>query len=148
MRTEFEVPTQTRIQFIDITAEVQRALRDQRVQDGICHVFVPHTTAAVTINENADPDVARDVLAVLSRLIPHRGDYRHTEGNSDAHARSVSRSPAGGWCWAPGRRSTSASSTARAAAAASSPPSRPPEPPPGETSRGMGFGTLLCTVGS
>jgi len=88
MRTEFEVPTQTRIQFIDITAEVQRALRDQRVQDGICHVFVPHTTAAVTINENADPDVARDVLAVLSRLIPHRGDYRHTEANSDAHAKA------------------------------------------------------------
>ena len=88
MRTEFEVRTQTRIQFIDITAEVQRALRDQGVEDGICHVFVPHTTAAVTINENADPDVARDVLAVLSRLIPHRGDYRHTEGNSDAHAKA------------------------------------------------------------
>jgi len=88
MRTEFEVPTQTRIQFIDITAEVQRALRDQGVEDGICHVFVPHTTAAVTINENADPDVTRDVLAVLSRLIPHRGDYHHTEGNSDAHAKA------------------------------------------------------------
>jgi len=88
MRAELEVPTQTRIQFIDITAEVQRALREQGVQDGICHVFVPHTTAAVTINENADPDVTRDVLAVLSRLIPHRGDYRHTEGNSDAHAKA------------------------------------------------------------
>ncbi len=88
MRTEFEVRTQTRIQFIDITAEVQRALREQGVEDGICHVFVPHTTAAVTINENADPDVARDVLSVLSRLIPHRGDYRHTEGNSDAHAKA------------------------------------------------------------
>ncbi len=88
MRAELEVPTQTRIQFIDITAEVQRALREQGVQDGICHVFVPHTTAAVTINENADPDVTRDVLAVLSRLIPHRGDYHHTEGNSDAHAKA------------------------------------------------------------
>jgi len=88
MRAEFQVPTQSRIQFVDITAEVRRVLRELGLSDGLCHVFVPHTTAAVTINENADPDVTRDVLAVLNRLIPERGDYRHTEGNSDAHAKA------------------------------------------------------------
>lgn len=89
MRTELEVPTSARIQLLDITAEVQRAVREHALEDGICHVFVPHTTAAVTINENADPDVPRDVLAVLSRLVPERGDYRHREGNSDAHAKAT-----------------------------------------------------------
>ena len=88
MRTEFQVPTQTRIQFVDITAEVRRAIRELGLGDGLCHIFVPHTTAAVTINENADPDVTRDVLAVLNRLIPERGDYHHAEGNSDAHAKA------------------------------------------------------------
>ena len=83
-----QVRTSSRAELVDITAEVQSVVRESGVQQGVCHVFVPHTTAAVTINENADPDVARDVLAVLSRLIPHRGDYRHTEGNSDAHAKA------------------------------------------------------------
>ncbi len=85
---EISVPTNTRIQFVDITAEVQRAVKAEGLADGLCHVFVPHTTAGVTINENADPDVTRDVIAVLDRLVPRSGDYRHVEGNSDAHAKA------------------------------------------------------------
>jgi secondary thiamine-phosphate synthase enzyme len=85
---EFEVPTQSRVQFVNITARVQDALREEGIRDGLCHVFVPHTTAGVTINENADPDVTRDVLAILGKLVPQLGDYRHIEGNSDAHAKA------------------------------------------------------------
>ena len=85
---ELTVPTQSRVEFVDITAEVQRAVRAEGVTDGLCHVFVPHTTAGVTINENADPDVTRDVIAVLERLVPRGADYRHVEGNADAHAKA------------------------------------------------------------
>ena len=85
---EFEVPTQSRVQFVNITARVQDALREEGIRDGLCHVFVPHTTAGVTINENADPDVTRDVIAVLERLVPRGADYRHVEGNADAHAKA------------------------------------------------------------
>lgn len=85
---ELTVPTHTRVEFVDITAEVQKAIRAEGLADGLCHVFIPHTTAGVTINENADPDVARDVIAVLERLVPRSGDYRHVEGNSDSHAKA------------------------------------------------------------
>ena len=85
---ELTVPTQSRVEFVDITAEVQRAVRAEGLANGICQVFVPHTTAAVTINENADPDVVRDLIAVLERLVPREGGYRHAEGNSDAHAKA------------------------------------------------------------
>ena len=85
---EFPVPTSARIQFVDITSQVQDALTTEGISDGVCHIFVPHTTAGVTINENADPDVTRDINAVLNRLVPHRGDYRHSEGNSDSHTKA------------------------------------------------------------
>lgn len=85
---ELSVPTHNRTEFIDITAEVNRAIRAEGTAQGLCHIYVPHTTAAVTINENADPDVTRDVIAILERLIPRTGDYRHVEGNSDAHAKA------------------------------------------------------------
>ena len=85
---EFAVPTHSRIEFVNITSHVQRAVAAEGVRDGVCHVFIPHTTAGVTINENADPDVTRDVIAILGRLVPHHGDYRHSEGNSDAHAKA------------------------------------------------------------
>ncbi|HUT34848.1 MAG TPA: secondary thiamine-phosphate synthase enzyme YjbQ [Planctomycetota bacterium] len=85
---EFSVPTQSRTEFVDITVEVHRAVRAEGVADGLCHVFVPHTTAGVTVNENADPDVTRDVIAVLERLVPRDAGYRHAEGNSDAHAKA------------------------------------------------------------
>jgi len=85
---EFTVRTQARAQFIDITAEVERAVKQRGLQAGSVLVFVPHTTAGITINENADPEVVADILAGLERLVPRRGNYRHSEGNSDAHIKA------------------------------------------------------------
>lgn len=73
---------------IDITGRIRSILRESGIESGICCVFVPHTTAAVTINENADPDVPRDILAQMDRTIPLRGDYLHGEGNSAAHIKA------------------------------------------------------------
>lgn len=83
------VKTDQHTQVIDVTAQVKRAVRESGVVSGACTLYVPHTTAAVCINENADPDVARDIEATLDRLIPQAGNYRHAEGNSDAHIKSV-----------------------------------------------------------
>jgi len=83
------VRTHKRDEFVDITSEVAAVVRDSGVSDGVATVFVPHTTAGVTINENADPDVAADVLAALDTAVPWRqGFYRHNEGNSAAHVKS------------------------------------------------------------
>jgi secondary thiamine-phosphate synthase enzyme len=82
------VRTRTRDDWLDVTAQVEAAVRDSGVAEGICAVFVPHTTAAVTVNENADPDVPRDVKLQLSSISPIRPDFRHTEGNSDAHVKT------------------------------------------------------------
>lgn len=73
---------------IDMTAEIRSALRELEISDGILHLFVPHTTAAVTINENADPDVTRDMIMELSKIIPFEDGYHHLEGNSAAHLKS------------------------------------------------------------
>ncbi len=83
------IETTERNQMIDITSMVQAKVKESGIKDGICYVFVPHTTAAVTINENADPDVVRDILNILRKLIPHKDDYRHIEGNSDAHVKAA-----------------------------------------------------------
>ena len=88
MIKSLSVRTPKRTCFINITAEVARAVHDLGVVDGSVTVYIPHTTAAVTINESADPDVMRDMDVGLSNLIPHAGDYRHAEGNSDAHIKS------------------------------------------------------------
>lgn len=85
---KFTVATRSRSDMIDITGEVTLAVKESGVQDGICHVFVPHTTAAVTINENADPDVPRDILMELDKVIPMSDGYRHSEGNSAAHIKA------------------------------------------------------------
>ena len=85
---DITVRTQQQCQFINITSEVQAIVGKSGVQDGACHVFVPHTTAGITINENADPDVVRDMKMILDRLVPWHGDYAHSEGNSAAHAKS------------------------------------------------------------
>ena len=85
---KFTVATRSRSDMIDITGEVTLAVKESGVQDGICHVFVPHTTAAVTINENADPDVPRDILMELDKVIPLTDGYRHREGNSAAHIKA------------------------------------------------------------
>ena len=73
---------------IDITQQVAGCVRKAGVRDGLCTVWVPHTTAAVTVNEGADPSVSRDVLDALNRLVPFEADYRHAEGNSAAHIKS------------------------------------------------------------
>jgi secondary thiamine-phosphate synthase enzyme len=74
-----------RTELIQITEQVQAAVEESGVRDGVCYVYVPHTTAGVIINEGYDPDVARDMEAALDKLVPHRGDYKHAEGNSDSH---------------------------------------------------------------
>jgi secondary thiamine-phosphate synthase enzyme len=83
------VQTDRRTQLVDVTAQVQKAVSASNVADGICYLYVPHTTAAITINECADPDVARDVEGALDRLIPVTGPYRHSEGNSDSHVKAI-----------------------------------------------------------
>ena len=89
MLEEFAVRTRRRAEFVTITAEVERAVRASGIREGVCHVFVPHTTAGVTVNENADPSVVEDLLAVLERLVPRDAGYTHAEGNSDAHAKAT-----------------------------------------------------------
>jgi secondary thiamine-phosphate synthase enzyme len=84
-----QIKTTRRTQFVDITDEVQSAVSKSKIRTGICRLYVPHTTAAVTINEHADPDVASDVEAAFDHLIPHRGPYQHSEGNSDSHIKSI-----------------------------------------------------------
>lgn len=73
---------------IDITAAIRKAVKEENIQDGYCIVFTTHTTAAVTINENADPDVPRDMIDALEKAVPQNGIYRHREGNSPAHVKS------------------------------------------------------------
>lgn len=73
---------------IDITREVQGLVDEEKIQKGIMVVYVPHTTAGVTINEGADPSVQRDIVETLKRLVPESGDYNHMEGNSDAHIKA------------------------------------------------------------
>jgi secondary thiamine-phosphate synthase enzyme len=85
----FRVKTNRRTQFVDITREVEQALRESDVKSGVCHVYVPHTTAGVIINEHADPDVASDVEGIFDRLIPHKGPYCHAEGNTDSHMKAI-----------------------------------------------------------
>lgn len=84
------IPIRTieRHQFVDITDKVQKCITEAGFKDGLVCVFVPHTTAGVTINENADPDVVYDVLETLAKVIPERAGYRHVEGNSDSHVKS------------------------------------------------------------
>lgn len=83
-----QIKTLTRIQFVDITHQVRDAVAKSRVRNGIVIVYVPHTTAGITINEAADPAVVEDINASLSHLIPHKGGYRHSEGNADAHIKA------------------------------------------------------------
>jgi len=84
----FSVKTSARTQMIDIGREVEEAIRAEGVSDGVALVFVPHTTAGVTINENADPTVVRDILMETEKIVPLEDGYRHGEGNSAAHIKS------------------------------------------------------------
>ena len=85
---ELTVRTERRTQLLEVTAAVARLVKDSGVHSGICHLYVPHTTAAVTINENADPDVAADMEMALDLLVPRDAGYRHTEGNADSHVKA------------------------------------------------------------
>ncbi|MDR2028715.1 MAG: secondary thiamine-phosphate synthase enzyme YjbQ [Treponema sp.] len=84
----FSLKTKCRNEWINITAEVQKIVAASGITEGLCVVFVPHTTAAVTINENADPDVPHDVLFALDAISPDRREFRHAEGNSAAHTKT------------------------------------------------------------
>ena len=86
---EIRIDTTKQTETIDITKRVAEKVSESRIREGICVVTVAHTTAAVFVNENADPDVQRDVLVTLARLVPDSGDYRHAEGNGPAHIKSV-----------------------------------------------------------
>lgn len=85
---ELSVRTNRRQEMIEITGLIQKAIQEKRVTSGVCHIFVPHTTCGVTINEHADPDVIQDILAVLDQLVPSSGNYKHLEGNSPAHVKT------------------------------------------------------------
>lgn len=85
---EFTLRTEEHTQFVVIDSQVQRIVSESGVKTGVCHVFVPHTTAGLTINENADPDVVRDMKAVLERVVPWKGNYAHAEGNTAAHVKA------------------------------------------------------------
>ena len=87
--TSFDVTTHVRTELLDITDKVKDAVAKSKTDSGMCFVYVPHTTAAVTVNESYDSDVARDITAALSKLVPHRAEYAHSEGNSDAHIKAA-----------------------------------------------------------
>ncbi|MCK5381122.1 MAG: secondary thiamine-phosphate synthase enzyme YjbQ [Candidatus Latescibacteria bacterium] len=82
------IATRSRNEFVDITSKIQDVVRESGLSEGLCTIFVPHTTAGLTINEGADPSVQRDILTHLQKIIPRDDDFRHLEGNSDAHIKA------------------------------------------------------------
>jgi secondary thiamine-phosphate synthase enzyme len=89
MWIELSIQTQRRTEFLDFSEKIQAIVGRDAVDSGICHIFVPHTTAGLTLNENWDPAVQQDILQTLDRLIPTSNDYKHTEGNSAAHIKAT-----------------------------------------------------------
>jgi len=88
MLKEISIKTIIQTQILDITAQVQKVVRESGIIEGLCCVFVPHTTAGVTINENADPSVKQDIVMELNKIIPFNDHYSHLEGNSAAHIKA------------------------------------------------------------
>ena len=88
MIKNINVKTRSRTEFVNITSDVQKIVKESGVKHGICYIYVPHTTAGVTINEGADPSVVRDMQVYFNKQVPHCGDYKHMEGNSDAHIKT------------------------------------------------------------
>ncbi|TVL96713.1 MAG: hypothetical protein CV087_23360 [Candidatus Brocadia sp. WS118] len=86
---KIQVTTRSHTEFIDITRKVDEILEKHSMKEGICYIYVPHTTAAITINENADPSVQEDILHDLNRMVPWNGHYTHSEGNAAAHIKST-----------------------------------------------------------
>ncbi|MEM2089150.1 MAG: secondary thiamine-phosphate synthase enzyme YjbQ [Thermoproteota archaeon] len=83
-----EIPTKSTQQLIEITSIIEERVKKSGIRNGVCFIYVPHTTAGITVNENADPSVVRDILHALDRLIPVEGDYAHLEGNAHAHVKA------------------------------------------------------------
>ena len=83
-----QINSQQKVELIDVTADIQAVLNTMDIKDGVLYLYVPHTTAAITINENADPDVTRDMIMELNKLVPFEDGYHHLEGNSAAHLKS------------------------------------------------------------
>ena len=88
MIRQLRVKTNSRTELLDITQGVQRLVTESGIRSGVCYVYVPHTTAAITVNENSDPNVGRDLLKELQKVVPFDDNYGHTEGNSAAHIKS------------------------------------------------------------
>ena len=84
-----KVKTKAKTELIDITSEIQGLVRSSGLDEGFCMLYVPHTTAAVTINESADPSVKTDILMILNKIVPWEAGYRHLEGNSPAHIKAT-----------------------------------------------------------
>jgi secondary thiamine-phosphate synthase enzyme len=89
MIRQLRVPTKSRTELIDITQGVQRLVAESGVRSGVCYIYVPHTTSGITINENTDPNVGRDILKELNKVVPFDDNYSHAEGNSAAHIKST-----------------------------------------------------------
>ncbi|MCM8794143.1 MAG: secondary thiamine-phosphate synthase enzyme YjbQ [Candidatus Omnitrophica bacterium] len=89
MMEKIILKTTKRIDLVDITDKIESLVEKSRVKEGICFLFCPHTTAGLTINENADPSVRYDIMNTLKRIIPENGNYAHTEGNADSHIKST-----------------------------------------------------------
>lgn len=85
---KINIRTTRRIDLLDITEEIQNTVTKSKIKNGTCFVFCPHTTAGLTINENADPSVKRDIINTLSKVVPEGAGYAHTEGNADSHIKS------------------------------------------------------------
>ena len=88
MLKRIPIKTNTQTQILDITIHVQKVVDESKISEGICYLFVPHTTAGITINENADPSVKSDILKELNKVIPFKDNYTHNEGNSAAHIKA------------------------------------------------------------
>lgn len=89
MLERLKVSTEKRCEFVDITKQVQNVVTKHKIKEGVLYIFCPHTTAAVTVNENYDPSVQADISDTLSKLVPHHAGYAHTEGNADAHIKAA-----------------------------------------------------------
>ncbi|MDI1471895.1 MAG: secondary thiamine-phosphate synthase enzyme YjbQ [Thermodesulfovibrio sp.] len=85
----FTVRTSSREEFVDITDEVEKAVKDSGVKNGVCYLYVPHTTAGITINEGADPSVKKDIINALKKIAPSQAGYLHMEGNADSHIKAT-----------------------------------------------------------
>ncbi|MEE9315974.1 MAG: secondary thiamine-phosphate synthase enzyme YjbQ [bacterium] len=88
MLNRLSIKTRSRSELMDITPLVRDIVHKSKIENGVCYVFVPHTTAGITINENADPSVRQDILMGLDKLVPWQGDYSHMEGNAAAHIKA------------------------------------------------------------